>query len=150
MSHWLYESTVQSTVPWSLDKMLRHSLSCFTVLATWTALWSSRPLSKWRRNDAKTFYETQESAKFRSTQSTFLYFEKSRNGLELFGSFGWCVNSPHFYRNSINGSIPGSVTRLGDFCTLGNHSKLGATIILPKSSTLLYNFCKGVKIIHFF
>ena len=35
------------------------------------------------------------------------------------------------------------------FCTLGNHSKPVATIILPKSPTLLANFCKGVKIIHF-
>ena len=33
--------------------------------------------------------------------------------------------------------------------TLGNHSKLMATIILLKSLTLLGNFCKGVKIIHF-
>ena len=43
-----------------------------------------------------------------------------------------------------------SVTRLGDFCTLGNHSKLVATLSLPKLATLLGNFCKGVKIIHFF
>ena len=35
------------------------------------------------------------------------------------------------------------------FCTLGNHSKPVATIILPKSPTLVGNFCKGVKIIHF-
>ena len=35
------------------------------------------------------------------------------------------------------------------FCTLGNHSKLVATIILSKSPTLVGNFCKGVKIIHF-
>ena len=35
------------------------------------------------------------------------------------------------------------------FCTLGNHSKHLATIILPKSPTILVNFCKGVKIIHF-
>ena len=35
------------------------------------------------------------------------------------------------------------------FCTLGNHSKQVAIIILPKSLTLLGNFCKGVKIIHF-
>jgi len=35
------------------------------------------------------------------------------------------------------------------FCTLGNHSKPDATIILPKLPTLLGNFCKGVKIIHF-
>ena len=38
---------------------------------------------------------------------------------------------------------------LAIFCTLGKHSKLAATIILPKSPTLLGNFCKGVKIIHF-
>ena len=30
------------------------------------------------------------------------------------------------------------------FCTLGNHSKLVATIILSKSPTLLGNFCKGL------
>ena len=35
------------------------------------------------------------------------------------------------------------------FCTLGNHSKQGANIILPKLPTLLGNFCKGVKTIHF-
>ena len=49
-----------------------------------------------------------------------------------------------------------SVTRLGDFLHFGqpfkasgNHSKPVATIILPKLHTLLGNFCKGVKIIHF-
>ena len=43
-----------------------------------------------------------------------------------------------------------SVTRLGDFfCFLGKHSKLVATIILPKLLTLLDNFCKGVNIINF-
>ena len=36
------------------------------------------------------------------------------------------------------------------FCTLGNHSKHLTTIILPKSPTFLVNFCKGVKIIHFY
>ena len=45
--------------------------------------------------------------------------------------------------------VVGSVTRLGDFCTLGNHSKPVATIILPKLPTLSGNFCKDVKIIHF-
>ena len=38
---------------------------------------------------------------------------------------------------------------LAILCTLGNHSKLVATIILPKSPTLWGNFAKGVKIIHF-
>ena len=38
---------------------------------------------------------------------------------------------------------------LAIFCTLVNHSKLVATIILPKLTTLSGNFCKGVKIIHF-
>ena len=42
-----------------------------------------------------------------------------------------------------------SVTRLGDFCTLGNFSKPLATIHLPKSLTFLGNFCKGIKIYHF-
>ena len=35
------------------------------------------------------------------------------------------------------------------FCTLGNHLKMVVRIILPKSPTLLRNFCKGAKIIHF-
>ena len=39
---------------------------------------------------------------------------------------------------------------LAIFCTLDNHSKPEATIILPKLPTLLGNFCKGVKIIHFY
>ena len=41
------------------------------------------------------------------------------------------------------------MTRLGVFLTLGNHSKPLASINLPKSPTLLGNFCKGVKIYHF-
>ena len=45
--------------------------------------------------------------------------------------------------------VASHVTRLGDFCTLGNHYKQVATIILAKSPTLLGNFCKGAKIIHF-
>ena len=35
------------------------------------------------------------------------------------------------------------------FCFLGKHSKLVAAIILPKSLTLIGNFCKRVQIIHF-
>ena len=35
------------------------------------------------------------------------------------------------------------------FCFLGKHSKPVATIILRKSLTLLGNYCKGVKLIHF-
>ena len=35
------------------------------------------------------------------------------------------------------------------FCALGNFLKPLATINLPKSLTLLGNFCKGVKIYHF-
>ena len=42
-----------------------------------------------------------------------------------------------------------SVTRLGDFCTLGNFFKPLATINLPKSLTFLGNFCKGIKIYNF-
>ena len=38
-----------------------------------------------------------------------------------------------------------SVTRTGDFYTLGNFSKPGVTIILPKSPKYLRHFCKGVK-----
>ena len=49
-----------------------------------------------------------------------------------------------------NGAIIGSATRLGVFCTLGNFLKPLATINLPKSLTFLCNFCKGVKIYHFY
>ena len=35
------------------------------------------------------------------------------------------------------------------FCFLGKHSKPVATIILPKLFTVLGDFCKGAKIIHF-
>ena len=42
-----------------------------------------------------------------------------------------------------------SVTRFGDFCTLGNFLKPLATITLLKSPTVLGNFCKGVKMDHF-
>ena len=37
---------------------------------------------------------------------------------------------------------------LSSVIALGNHSKLVATISLPKSPTLLDNFCKDVNIIH--
>ena len=40
------------------------------------------------------------------------------------------------------------MTRVGNFCTLGNFLKPFATINLPKSPTFLGNFCKGAKIIH--
>ena len=43
-----------------------------------------------------------------------------------------------------------SVARYGNFLFLGKHSKSVATILLPESPTLLGNFCKGVKIIHFY
>ena len=49
--------------------------------------------------------------------------------------------------NSSN--VLSSVTRLGDFYTLGNVSKPRAIISLPKSPTNLGNFSKGVKIFHF-
>ena len=39
-----------------------------------------------------------------------------------------------------------SVTRLGDYWTLGNFSNRVATISFPKSLTFLGNFCKVVKI----
>ena len=42
-----------------------------------------------------------------------------------------------------------SVTRSGDFLTLGNFLKPLAAINLPKSPTFLGNFCKVVKIFHF-
>ena len=35
------------------------------------------------------------------------------------------------------------------FCTLGNHSKQVATIILPKSTHIVRQFFKGVNVIHF-
>ena len=49
----------------------------------------------------------------------------------------------------IGQGVPSSVTRLGDFWTLGNFLKPLATINLPKSPTFLGIFCKGVKIYHF-
>ena len=53
-------------------------------------------------------------------------------------------------RMKVNKKRPGcSVTRLGDFCTLGNFSKPLTTIILPKSPTFLGNFCEGIKIFNF-
>ena len=42
-----------------------------------------------------------------------------------------------------------SVTRLSNFCTLGNFFKPLATIIFPKFLTFLGNFCKGIKIYKF-
>ena len=42
-----------------------------------------------------------------------------------------------------------SVTRLGDLLDFGQRLKPLATIDLPKFSTFLGNFCKGVKIYHF-
>ena len=50
---------------------------------------------------------------------------------------------------SVKTNAGSSVTKLGDFFTLGNNSKPGATIILPKYPTFWGNFCKGVKIYHF-
>ena len=47
------------------------------------------------------------------------------------------------------GSLAASVTRLGDLLDFGNFLKPLAIIILPKSPTLLGNFCKLVKIYHF-
>ena len=43
-----------------------------------------------------------------------------------------------------------SVTRFGDLFDFGPLLKPLATINLPKSPTFLGNFCKGVKIYHFF
>ena len=45
--------------------------------------------------------------------------------------------------------IRSSVTRLGDFCTLGNFFEPLATTNLPKYITFLGNFCKGIKMYHF-
>ena len=41
-----------------------------------------------------------------------------------------------------------SVTRLGDFLHFGQPFQAGGNNYLPKSPTLLGNFCKGVKLIH--
>ena len=41
------------------------------------------------------------------------------------------------------------MTRLGDLLDFGEHFKPLVTINLPKSSTFLGIFCKGVKIYHF-
>ena len=46
--------------------------------------------------------------------------------------------------------VVASVTRLRIYWTLGNFLKALATINLPKSPTFLGNFCKGVKIYHFY
>ena len=46
--------------------------------------------------------------------------------------------------------VVSSVTRLGDLLDFGQPFKALATINLPKSPTFLGNFCKGVKIIHFY
>ena len=46
--------------------------------------------------------------------------------------------------------VGNSVTRLGDLLHLGNFLKPLATINLAKSPTFLGNFCKGVKIYHFY
>ena len=46
-------------------------------------------------------------------------------------------------------ALENGVTRLGDFLDIGQLLKPLATIKLPESLTLLGNFCKGVKIIHF-
>ena len=45
--------------------------------------------------------------------------------------------------------VVNSVTRLGNFCTLGNFLKPLATINWPKSASFFGNFCKVVKINHF-
>ena len=46
--------------------------------------------------------------------------------------------------------IGASVTRLGNLLDFGrNFSKPVATIVFPKLTTLLGNFCKGVKMFHF-
>ena len=59
-----------------------------------------------------------------------------------------------FFGQPFNGNhhstvLESNVTRLGDFCTLGNHSKPVTRIILPNLPILLGNLCKGVKIIQF-
>ena len=46
-------------------------------------------------------------------------------------------------------SITGSVTRLGNVLDFGQLFKAGATISLPKYTTFLGNFCKGVKVFNF-
>ena len=46
--------------------------------------------------------------------------------------------------------VKGQCDQIGQFfCTLGNFLKPLVMINLPKSTTFLGNFCKGVKIYHF-
>ena len=91
--------------------------------------------------------------------------------IPLISSTPACVNFYDCFINagfeSINGMVHTSMHAIGAFiqrvlylkplwpdlpifCTMGTHSKLVATIILPKSPTLLVNFCKGVKNNSFF
>ena len=62
-----------------------------------------------------------------------------------------CQNNISICSNNLYGSkkIASSVTRFGDFCTLGNFLKPLEAINLPKFPTFLGNFFKGFKIYHF-
>ena len=83
--------------------------------------------------------------------SIFHYLDKSRlawlgNKISLRGQKFLALFC--FYLPSHFGSCP-VWPDWAIFCNLGNPLKPVATIILPKSPTLLGNFCKGVKIILF-
>ena len=69
--------------------------------------------------------------------------------LSLFICLSFIVYLPLLVRNYLRYS--GSVwTDWAIFCTLGKFLKPLATTNLPKSPTFLGNFCKGVKIYHFY
>ena len=63
--------------------------------------------------------------------------------------FQECSKIAQSGRTFLEGTIVTSVTRLGNFLHFDNNSKPVAIIILPKLPTLIGNFCKGAKIIHF-
>ena len=67
--------------------------------------------------------------------------------MKHFGERDWAIGLAH--RMLSETRIPPVWPDWAIYCTLDNHSKPVATIILPKLFTLLGNFCKGVKIIHF-
>ena len=92
-----------------------------------------RTVLTWRTLEpAPTWTKSAPSFKTRRTASSSRYILHRKCDSKL--QFGWFGTS---------------VTKLGDFLHFGNYSKPLATIILPKLPTLLGNFCKGAKIIHF-
>ena len=76
--------------------------------------------------------------------------------LRILGTDGWCNSQwseNNFVSNLIKSNTKHTLQPVGpDWAinwTLGNFSKPLTTFNLPKSPTLLGNFCKSVKIFHF-